>query len=108
MIDIGAERLDPDKLPSHERMLRDDDLYKYVVLVGHNTWKPKRGAGSCIFLHIWRGETTPTAGCTAMPEVAILRLLAWLDSDKNPVLVQLTREDYLRLKDAWGLPEITI
>ncbi|MFC1694226.1 L,D-transpeptidase [Candidatus Latescibacterota bacterium] len=108
IIDSRDKGLNPDKLPSHEKMLRDDDLYKYTILVGHNTLKPDKGAGSCIFLHIWRGENSYTAGCTAMSEEHILRLLTWLDEKKNPVLVQLTRSNYLRLKDEWGLPEITI
>jgi L,D-peptidoglycan transpeptidase YkuD (ErfK/YbiS/YcfS/YnhG family) len=88
-------------------MRRDDDLYRYLVLVGHNLPDPVPGAGSCIFLHIWRGSNEPTAGCTAMAESTILQLLSWLDRDKSPRLVQLSRKNYMRLKDIWGLPEVT-
>ncbi|HUT64070.1 MAG TPA: hypothetical protein VMZ04_08950 [Anaerolineae bacterium] len=108
VIDIEQKRLDPDNLPSHEQMLREDDLYKYTILVGHNTWRPEKGAGSCIFLHIWRGIDSYTTGCTAMEEENMLRLLSWLNQKKNPVLIQLTRKNYLRLKKEWGLPDVTI
>lgn len=91
---------------SHEVMRRDDGLYKFLVLVGHNYPDPVPGAGSCIFLHIWRGSNEPTAGCTAMDEPAILQLLSWLDIEKSPRLVQLSRKNYLRLKDMWGLPGV--
>ena len=108
IIDIVRERLDPYNLPSHEKMLREDDLYKYTVLVGHNTWRPEKEAGSCIFLHVWRGADSYTAGCTAMEEEHILGLLSWLDQGGNPVLIQLTRKNYLRLKEEWDLPDVTI
>lgn len=108
MVKVSDKNFDPAKMPSHEEMLRNDDLYKYVVFVAHNTSKPKKGAGSCIFLHIWRNENSNTAGCTAMSEDNMLRLLSSLDPEKNPVLVQLTRDNYLRLKEIWGLPDLNI
>ena len=100
--------LDPSDMPSHEDMLRDDNLYKYLIVVGHNTADTERGAGSCIFIHLWRDERTATAGCTAVSEPVMLQLLGWLDPSKKPVLVQLTRKNYNRLKAVWGLPDITI
>ncbi len=93
---------------SHELMMREDDLYKYAILVGHNTNDPMKDAGSCIFIHIWRDKDSYTAGCTAISETHMLRLLSWLDSEKKPCLVQLTRRSYLRLKEEWGLPDVTI
>jgi L,D-peptidoglycan transpeptidase YkuD (ErfK/YbiS/YcfS/YnhG family) len=108
MVKVSDKNLDPAKLPSHEDMLREDNLYKYVVFVAHNTSKPKKGAGSCIFLHIWQDEKSNTAGCTAMSEESMLRLLSSLDPEKKPVLVQLTRNNYLRLKEIWGLPDLNI
>lgn len=99
---------DHDSLPSHEKMLRDDDLYLYTVLVGHNVWKPRPGAGSCIFIHLWRTPGATTAGCTAISEESMLTLLSELHEGKNPVMVALTRRNYLRLKEVWGLPDVTI
>ena len=61
-----------------EKMLRDDGLYKWGVFVEHNP-AAAPGAGSCIFLHIWKDSTTPTTGCTAMAEKDLVKLLRWLD-----------------------------
>ncbi|MFC1490715.1 L,D-transpeptidase [Candidatus Latescibacterota bacterium] len=105
---LSDEQLENGNDVSHEKMLREDDLYKYAILVGHNTESPVKDAGSCIFLHVWGGEESFTAGCTAMSEANIIKVLSWLDPDKKPCLVQLTRKSYLRLKEDWGLPDITI
>src|ERR1041384_7447773 len=68
---------------SSEQMLRSDILYKWGVIVAHNP-SATPGAGSCIFLHIWKNSSTATAGCTAMPEQDLVELLRWLDSAKRP------------------------
>ena len=79
-------------------MRRDDDLYKWGVFVNHNT-PAEADAGSCIFLHLWRGEGKPTAGCTAMTEDRMLDLLQWLDHEQAPRLLQVTAEVYEQIKD---------
>lgn len=93
---------------SPDRMLRSDDLYRYGLFVAHNTPDVKPGAGSCIFMHLWRRPGAPTAGCTAMNEPAMLAILAWIDAARRPVLVQLPRAELKRLAPAWGAPELTI
>lgn len=98
---------------SSEMMRRDlhngDDLYKLGVEVGYN--QPARmdpesgkGAGSCIFLHIWRGPARPTVGCTAFPEASMVELLAWLDPARSPILVQGSRTELEQLHRAGVLP----
>ena len=77
---------------SFEYMKRDDILYKYGVVVGHNV-QAKRGYGSCIFLHIQRDEKSPTLGCTSMKESDLKRVLQWLDKDKNPILIQIPKQE---------------
>ena len=42
-------------------------------------------SGSCIFLHIWKSPTSGTAGCIAMPEAPLLKMLEWTKTGK-PVL----------------------
>ncbi|MDX1418831.1 MAG: L,D-transpeptidase family protein [Rubricoccaceae bacterium] len=88
---------------SHEEMRRRDDLYRLGVVVAHNQ-PAAPGAGSCIFLHIWRGPGTTTAGCTAMPSDAMETVAAWLDAEAAPVLVQLPADAHARLREAWTLP----
>jgi len=72
---------------SFERMRRDDDLYELGMIVEHNG-DGAPGAGSAIFLHVWRGPGSPTSGCTAMSRGDLLELLRWLDPSAFPVLIQ--------------------
>lgn len=90
---------------SSEKMLSVGEQYDFGVFVAHNT-PPQSGKGSCIFLHIWKDENTPTAGCSAMRRENLLPLLEWLDDTQNPVLVQLTKGHYRYLEKLWRLPEI--
>lgn len=78
--------------------------YQVGVTVGYNTRPVSKGRGSCIFLHIWDGPGSSTAGCTAFPRADVERLLAWLDPSRHPVLVQLPAAEYARLKRGWALP----
>jgi D-alanyl-D-alanine dipeptidase len=87
-----------------DEMFRADGLFRWGVFVQHNASETLRGAGSCIFLHIWRGSGKGTAGCTAMAPEAIEEILRWLDAMHHPVLVQLPENEYARLRSAWGLP----
>jgi D-alanyl-D-alanine dipeptidase len=89
-----------------DRMLRKDGLYKNGLFVAHNTDPVSPGAGSCIFIHSWRGPDSPTAGCTAMEPGRVVELLRRLDPARSPVMVQLPRAALDRLARAWGLPEM--
>ena len=101
VVDRGAaRRVD---WASAERM-RTIDLYRLGVVVRYNASPVRRGRGSCIFLHIWAGPSTPTAGCTAFPAAEVESLVRWLDPARHPVLVQLPAAEYARLRGAWGLP----
>jgi D-alanyl-D-alanine dipeptidase len=76
-----------------EKMLRADDLYKWGLFVAHNA-SAKPGAGSCIFLHIWRNSSAATAGCTAMRERNLVKLLHWLNPAARPILIQMPEQNY--------------
>jgi zinc D-Ala-D-Ala dipeptidase len=89
---------------SSELMRRKDALYKWLIVVDYNVVEPKPGAGSCIFIHVWKSGTEGTAGCTAMAEKDLLELLAWLKSDANPTLVQLPKDVYDEYREPWDLP----
>ncbi len=84
--------------------MRQVGLYKMGVIVGYNAMSPVRGRGSCIFLHIWAGPRSHTAGCTAFDETKLLEVIRWLDPKKRPLLVQLTANDYANLRTRWKLP----
>lgn len=72
---------------SFEKMLREDHLYQYGIVIEYNTRPVVAGKGSAIFLHLWRDPSAPTAGCVAMAEADMLKLLRWLDKDKKPQIV---------------------
>ena len=85
----------------HMRSVRQ---YEVGVIVGYNAMPPVKARGSCIFLHIWAGPGSHTAGCTAFDEARLRRLISWLDPQKRPLLVQLTAKDYTDLRTRWSLP----
>lgn len=89
---------------SHEEMRRDDGQYSLGIVVAHNAALPVPGAGSCIFLHVWRAPGAPTAGCTAGTFDDLVMLFAWLDASRQPLLVQLPQREYQRRRSAWKLP----
>jgi L,D-peptidoglycan transpeptidase YkuD (ErfK/YbiS/YcfS/YnhG family) len=84
--------------------MRSIDQYRFGVIVGYNAAPPVAGRGSCIFLHIWAGPTSTTAGCTAMDAAVLGDVLHWLTPGARPALVQLTTAGYERLRGTWRLP----
>ncbi len=79
---------DKSKIKSYENMHRNDNLYEIGVMVGHNSDNISK-RGSCIFLHIEKGNDSATAGCTSMSIEKLSSLMAWLDAKKAPILIQL-------------------
>ncbi|MEM6906385.1 MAG: L,D-transpeptidase family protein, partial [Pseudomonadota bacterium] len=55
--------LHPHPYPA-DRMTRGDGLYDICVVTDQNA-ACVPGAGSAIFVHLWRGPRRPTAGCVA-------------------------------------------
>ena len=98
-VDDSASRyynqiVDRDEVPavdwSSSEKMRAVDQYRWGIVVNYNTpAAPQRG--SCIFLHIWSGPSSTTAGCTAMKQEDLETVLRWLDPAANPRLVQFTR-----------------
>jgi L,D-peptidoglycan transpeptidase YkuD (ErfK/YbiS/YcfS/YnhG family) len=75
---------------SFEVMKRDDDLYKYGIVVEYNTDPVIKGYGSAIFFHRGRGKGTPTDGCIALSEENLMRILRWLNPEAKPLAVMGT------------------
>jgi L,D-peptidoglycan transpeptidase YkuD (ErfK/YbiS/YcfS/YnhG family) len=69
-------------------------MYKWGLVVGHNMSPAVPGAGSAIFLHVWKDSATPTVGCTAMSEAHFLQILAWLKEEEQPLLLQSAEHIY--------------
>jgi D-alanyl-D-alanine dipeptidase len=89
---------------SSEQMLRPDGEYRWGVVIDHNADPVTAGTGSCIFLHIWLGPGVGTTGCTAMAQEQLEGMLARLDPARRPLLVQLPRPEYKKLRRRWKLP----
>jgi zinc D-Ala-D-Ala dipeptidase len=87
---------------SAERM-RTIGQYTFGVHVAYNA-PPRPSRGSCIFLHIWAGPRSVTAGCTAMDQDALIALMRWIDPKRRPMLVQLPASALARLRTDWRLP----
>ncbi|HDP67649.1 MAG TPA: hypothetical protein ENN20_04000 [Candidatus Marinimicrobia bacterium] len=102
---VAKDRIESVDWNSSERIHRAPNAYHYSVVVEHNTVDTQKGAGSCIFLHCVSVRGDSTAGCTTLSRAEMGNILRWLDSDDDPILVQLPETEYIRLKDKWGLPE---
>ena len=103
---VGAEAVagstEPMRLDLHAA---GDQRYRLGFVIEHNP-QARRDAGSCIFAHLWRKPTESTAGCTAMDDPTMTRLLAWLRPDRHPVFVLLPANEYAALRHAWQLPTL--
>ncbi len=86
-----------------DRMTRKDELYDLGAFVNHNVEPKVPGAGSCILLHLWRNEREGTLGCTAMALQDLVDDLSWMVAEKNPVLLQVPREEFSVLAGSLGL-----
>jgi L,D-peptidoglycan transpeptidase YkuD (ErfK/YbiS/YcfS/YnhG family) len=105
---VDANTISPDwGNHENEQMRRSDDLYRWGILVDHNASPAAPGAGSCIFMHIWRGPGQPTVGCTAMAQQNLESLLSWLDPARQPLLIQMPAAQYEHLHKKWHLPAVS-
>lgn len=74
---------------SYESMLVEP--YTYGAVINYNRNPVTAGAGSAIFIHLWRASNLPTAGCVALDKRHLLMLLHWLDKAQHPhILVMST------------------
>ena len=59
-----------------DRLWRQDRLYDLVIEIDHNSRPRVTGRGSAVFLHVARPDRSPTAGCVALTQQDLRRLLA--------------------------------
>lgn len=91
---------------SSEKMSAITPEYDLGIFVAYNTFPVVKEKGSCIFLHIWKDDTTSTDGCTAMERRNLERIVGWLSANKNPYLIQLTEDDHNKYRKSWKLPKL--
>ena len=72
---------------SHEEMMRHDELYDLVVVLGYNDDPVTAGLGSAIFLHLATSVFAPTEGCVALALVDLQAVVTELQpGDKIKIL----------------------
>lgn len=86
---INSDEISHPDWTSGEEM-RTIPLYQWGAFVQYNMNPAVPGAGSCIFLHIWRAPNKGTAGCVAMAKQNLEQVLRWLNSQNDPRIVILT------------------
>ena len=90
-------------------MRQGDYAHALKLYIGHNTATSsspaKKGFGSAIFFHIWRGGgSKPTSGCTTMESKKLSSMISKIDPSKNPVYVILPHNEYVKYRAEWKLP----
>ena len=58
----------------HEKLFRADNKYDLLIPIKYNFKKPKKGLGSCIFIHLTQNYK-PTNGCIALKKKDFLIML---------------------------------
>jgi len=81
------------KAKSFELLKRQDDLYKFGIVVDYNTAPVIPNQGSAIFMHIWKDQVTGTAGCVAFAESSMLSVLDWLNPDLRAFVAIMPPEE---------------
>lgn len=103
---VTADSVERRDWTTSEKMKEIGSLYALGLVIEHNLNPIEAGMGSAIFMHIWESPGTGTAGCTTMAENDLNEVVAWLDAEQHPCLVQLPFEEYRNKKSQWGLPEL--
>jgi len=62
----------------HEKLFRADNKYDLLIPIKYNFKKPKKGLGSCIFIHLTQNYK-PTNGCIALKKKDFLIMLKLID-----------------------------
>ena len=78
-------------------MSRKDELYRFGVVVKYISPPTNPNLEACLFLHTWDGTETPTSGSTTMGAADLEETIRWLNRNKRPILVQITKRDRPRI-----------
>jgi len=89
--------------PPHNEKMREQVLYKIGAEIKYLSSR-KLGTGSCIFMHIWKDSTHGTAGCVAMEETNIQKLVQWMNPKLSSAVAIFPKDTYDKYKTCVGLP----
>lgn len=71
---------------SHEKLRRPDRLYDMFAILDFNWPRATPGAGSAIFLHVWRKPRHPTEGCVAFSQNVFRDILESWSPDSRVII----------------------
>lgn len=80
------------KARSFEHLLLKSIDYKYCMVIEYNTMPVIKGKGSAIFFHLADAVFTPTAGCVAIQEKDMLRIVQWLRPGEKKAIIMRTEQ----------------
>ena len=69
----------------HEKLYRFDNKYDLLIPIKYNFYKPIKGIGSCIFIHLTHNYK-PTNGCIALKKKDFLIMLKLINK-KTKILI---------------------
>lgn len=72
-------------LSSGEKDRRTWDSFRYCILLRSAGKNPS--TGDRFMVHLWPSQKNATAGSVGISEINMLKLLKWLDKDKNPTII---------------------
>ena len=64
----------------YENLFRADDVYDLIIPLGYNDSPVIPGKGSAIFLHVAKGDYSPTEGCIALAKSDLAAILPAINS----------------------------
>ncbi len=70
---------------SSEHLVENKVEYQYVVVIDYNRYPVIKKRGSAIFLHVENNKET--SGCVGVPKKKMIKILKWLDPNKNPKII---------------------
>lgn len=92
---------------SSDIKLHELSFLKWGAVIEFNNGPTRPGEGSCIFLCLDNDEfNIQRMTSTCLSEKDLLNILFWLKQSDNPIIVQLTVQDYQKFKSEWELPEV--
>lgn len=72
---------------SYEHLKLSSIDYKYCMVIEYNTHPVIKGKGSAIFFHVATPNYDPTAGCVAIKESDMNKVLLWLEPNKHKAIL---------------------
>jgi L,D-peptidoglycan transpeptidase YkuD (ErfK/YbiS/YcfS/YnhG family) len=80
---------------SFEHLRLSGIYYKYCTVIEYNTHPVEKGKGSAIFFHVADEKYSPTAGCVAILETDMDKILSWLKPNFNRAILMGNRNQLI-------------